>query len=370
MILPELIAEETRLASLSSSTHVPEMAFFASSHQGKERNLSKVRCYSCHELGHLANQCKKKKGSDNSNLFCRYCKEQGHLIDACKKRPPKKQHPKAYAVTTSENNHGPSLTLLEEQLQQVIQALQASTTGNNGIRNSWILDSSATHHMTGNLDILHHLSPNSTFDNILAANGQSLSVKKIGNITITPFDSAPLHLSNVLYIPDLCANLISVGQLVKQNCLVSFSASGCIIQNLRTGKIIGKGRRNGELFALDFEQSSNPSICFLAPSSHEKQVANKLSQLWHCRLGHPHALNSLFKSGLLPEKLNPRSDIHKICDDCVLAKSHVLPFNSSVTRTVSSFDLVHSDVWGPSRVGSLTGKFYYVTFIDDWSRFS
>ena len=92
--------------------------------------------------------------------------------------------------------------------------------------------------------------------------------------------------------------------------------------------------------------------------------------MWHCRLGHPHALNSLFKSGLLPEKLNPRSDIHKICDDCVLAKSHVLPFNSSVTRTVSSFDLVHSDVWGPSRVGFLTGKFYYVTFIDDWSRFS
>lgn len=81
-------------------------------------------------------------------------------------------------------------------------------------------------------------------------------------------------------------------------------------------------------------------------------------------------MNSLFRSGLLPDKLNPRSDNHKICDDCVLAKSHVLPFNSSVTSTVSPFDLIYSDVWSPSRVRSLAGKFYYVSFIDDWSYFS
>lgn len=55
VILPELIAEETQLTSLSSSTHVSEMAFFASFHQGKEPDLSKVQCYSCHEMGHLAN---------------------------------------------------------------------------------------------------------------------------------------------------------------------------------------------------------------------------------------------------------------------------------------------------------------------------
>ena len=60
MILPELIAEETRLASLSASTHVPKMAFFASSHQGKERDLSRVKCYPCYEMGHLANRCKNK----------------------------------------------------------------------------------------------------------------------------------------------------------------------------------------------------------------------------------------------------------------------------------------------------------------------
>ena len=31
-------------------------------------------------------------------------------------------------------------------------------------------------------------------------------------------------------------------------------------------------------------------------------------------------------------------------------------------------DVVHSDVWGPAQVTTLSGCCYYVTFIDDFSR--
>lgn len=34
----------------------------------------------------------------------------------------------------------------------------------------------------------------------------------------------------------------------------------------------------------------------------------------------------------------------------------------------SPFSLVHTDVWGPSRVGSTLGFKYFVTFIDNYSR--
>jgi len=35
---------------------------------------------------------------------------------------------------------------------------------------------------------------------------------------------------------------------------------------------------------------------------------------------------------------------------------------------LSPFALVHSDIWGPSRVKSTLGFQYFVTFIDDYSR--
>jgi len=44
-------------------------------------------------------------------------------------------------------------------------------------------------------------------------------------------------------------------------------------------------------------------------------------------------------------------------------------FPRNVTRDSSSpFALVHSDIWGPSRVKSTLGFQYFVTFIDDYSR--
>lgn len=45
-----------------------------------------------------------------------------------------------------------------------------------------------------------------------------------------------------------------------------------------------------------------------------------------------------------------------------------LPFVSSNSRTSKLFELVHSDIWGPSCVESFDGYRYYVTFIDDYSR--
>ncbi|KAL8130930.1 hypothetical protein AgCh_007017 [Apium graveolens] len=164
-----------------------------------------------------------------------------------------------------------------------------------------------------------------------------------------------------------------VSQLVQPNCIVSFSASGCLIQDLRTGNMIGNGHRNRDLFVLDFgDTSSTQSTCFLAPSSSEISTSNKLWRFWHNRLGHPHALNlnSLFSSGALVDKLDMSSEIDKTCEECALSKAHTLPFVKSNNHAVSSFDIIHSDVWGPSRVGSLSGKYYYVVFIDDWSRYS
>ena len=57
------------------------------------------------------------------------------------------------------------------------------------------------------------------------------------------------------------------------------------------------------------------------------------------------------------------------CESCLLGKHSRSSFPSSVSQRASSpFALVHSDIWGPSRVKSNLGFQYFVTFIDDFSR--
>jgi len=58
-----------------------------------------------------------------------------------------------------------------------------------------------------------------------------------------------------------------------------------------------------------------------------------------------------------------------VCESCQLGKHSRTSFPRSVTCDASfPFALVHSDIWGPSRIKSTLGFQYFVTFIDDYSR--
>ena len=47
-----------------------------------------------------------------------------------------------------------------------------------------------------------------------------------------------------------------------------------------------------------------------------------------------------------------------------------MSFNNSKSISNSIFELIHSDVWGPSPVANIGGSRYFVVFIDDYSRYS
>ncbi|GJX29166.1 zinc finger, CCHC-type containing protein [Tanacetum coccineum] len=90
------------------------------------------------------------------------------------------------------------------------------------------------------------------------------------------------------------------------------------------------------------------------------------SILWHARLGHVHykRMQYIFKDGLI---LAFNMDTEK-CKTCMLTKITKKPFQN-VKRKTEVLELIHSDLCDLHATPSLGNKKYFVTFIDDASRF-
>lgn len=58
-----------------------------------------------------------------------------------------------------------------------------------------------------------------------------------------------------------------------------------------------------------------------------------------------------------------------VCEPCQLVKSHRLPFTCTHVSSSQPFDLMYSNVWGPSPNFSMKGNRYFVLFVDDCTKF-
>ena len=76
-------------------------------------------------------------------------------------------------------------------------------------------------------------------------------IRHIGNV---PFgkDGKKYCIKNVLHIPTITKNLVSVGQIVEQGMQVRFNNGGCFIE--KDGRLIARGRRECRMFILDLNE--------------------------------------------------------------------------------------------------------------------
>ena len=88
--------------------------------------------------------------------------------------------------------------------------------------------------------------------------------------------------------------------------------------------------------------------------------------VWHKRLGHA-PIDIIRRHESLK---NLRSTSHSHCTVCPLAKHTKLPFPVSSHMSKNVFELLHCDVWGPYRVPTHNNKRYFVTIVDDFSRYT
>ena len=94
-----------------------------------------------------------------------------------------------------------------------------------------------------------------------------------------------------------------------------------------------------------------------------------LMTLWHNRLGHP---NRLVLNKVLSQ-LNIIVSSYaavKFCDACQYGKLHQASFPPTLLHTTASFQIIHSDVWGPAPFLSIDGYRYYISFVDDYNKYT
>ena len=117
-------------------------------------------------------------------------------------------------------------------------------------------------------------------------------------------------------------------------------------------------------------------ICDLDKPAHENLcfIANKkdLAWLWHRILGHAsynvlHKLENFHMVRGLP-KISFKAN-NKICESYIQEKQIRNSFKSrSENLSTKSLELIHMDLFSPTRSASLSGKKYGYVSVDDFSR--
>lgn len=225
---------------------------------------------------------------------------------------------------------------------------------------TWILDSGATSHMVGSLKKFTNISE--TNQRLNLASKSTAEIKGIGTAKLTINNNGRSHritLNDALYVPDLRVNLLSVSKICDRGNQVVFEKNAAYLVE-KSGRSITLAKREENLYYIEEIMESAATT---APKS-------KISD-WHERLGHlnENSLKELKRRRRVFGLNFDESSTLPKCEICIQGKQAQKPFpKKSASRCTELLELVHSDVCGPMRVQSIGGKRYFVTFIDDASR--
>lgn len=318
------------------------------------------RCFVCNKVGHLANQCWHRKSNerlfDGKNKFVNNAKFHGTKNSRFERKNEQakvaRENPVEHAFGTNKGN------------QSYAQ------------NNLWNLDSGCTSHMSPFVDWMDDFEQmNSTVN--LAGEDNILQIKGKGNIRVSIVDNEGYKknvlIRNVLYVPNLRTNLLSVSCLINQGNKVVFDDQGATIWS-KEDEIIAQARQENRMYTLETttkRHTENSDFeCMVVERTKNENSKIHENEKWHKRLGHVNEayLKRMHTCGMV-RGLNLNHKKLPICRSCLMGKMPRDPFKS--VESSGKFDileLVHIDLCGPMPVESLGGSKYILVIIDTFSR--
>jgi hypothetical protein len=313
----------------------------------------------------------------NESKSCFYCGRPRHIFKDChkKKSDEARNKPRTHSDHYAEKSSNQDLILFiaSDDIDEPLNfdsrdirlylsnvALFAETDDYD----AWFVDSGASVHMTCNKNWYANFKETHNGANIYLGDDRTHQIKGYGDIHVTLLNGTVRHIRNVVYVPGIKKNLISVSTITDRNLKVEFFKNYCIVKDLLDHfQTVATGVRAGGLYKLDVTSKAHHALT---------STTMPIEILWHQRYGHiNHPDLLLLQKKNMVEGFPMLKNEKVACAGCALGKIHRDEFLSNPDKKKRDvLDLVHTDVCGPMQTRSLGGAFYFLLFIDECTRYT
>jgi transposase InsO family protein len=167
-----------------------------------------------------------------------------------------------------------------------------------------------------------------------------------------------VQLKNVQHVPTIKKNLVSGSLLCRDGLKLVFESNKCILSKF--GTFVGKDYESGGLFRLSLSDVCN-KVAYNVINVDETNI-------WHSRLCHVNfgCMMRLANLSLISKFTFVKNSK---CHECVESKQTRKPHKAAEARNLAPLELIHSDLCEMNGMLTKGGKKYFMTLIDDSTRF-
>jgi hypothetical protein len=249
-----------------------------------------------------------KKKFDKRNVQCYNCQKFGHFADECRAKDDSNN---TEAKLARGNDDDDSVMLL------------VTTRDESDNKDKWYLDTGCSTHMTGRKDWFVNLTSTKN-NNVRFADDSTVAVKGVGDVSIKRKDGKLSLISNVLYIPGMKCNLLSIGQLLEKDYKIVMEKKLLNVFDTKGNLLLKAPMSKNRTFKVELKVLNHK--CLMTAS-------NKEEWIWHYRMGHLNFkdLSSMHQRNMVTGL--PRIHIpEEICEECVKSKQHKGNFSKDAVR--------------------------------------
>ena len=341
----------------------------------------KGKCFKCGKYGHKGRDCKGKR----KKIVCYKCGKEGHIAFKCPENKTKE------TKTEDEKNEEAECVMIgiEEDALRVVpvdryervseKVSEEQMMKNDQMKKMFIADTGASSHMMNSDKGMFNIREVNT--SVKVGNGESLRCNKIGDVRIKVKQrdgkkDVETILKDVMYVPQLTTNLLSIGKALKQGWELRskgedfFLSKGRNTVNFDKNLVSNFGKVSGmDAEVVDLENESvkeNGVMVDILKRGKDERKVKLTAEEAHARLGHVNEESFIKTAKYLGWEITGEL---KSCESCLRAKAKQKMIKKE-TEEKSSVpgERVFIDIT-PMKFSSLGGSRNWLLVVDDFSDF-